>query len=726
MKKILYIILLGLIASGVSGQKSPFTAADVLNIVSFSVRDVTDDGVYIAGTTNTRKDRLNVDHKAYRNPNYVSPSYSKLVILNTNTGVQTPVTAESIIVSGIKWSPDGKSLAFIKYEEGHFRLNIYDLAKNKVRRLSLKTDKEIASNSGVEWTPDGKSVLLSFRDQGWAEKGDSMFTEATVGPITVYDSNRPFLKWDELGNHSSLAMVGLVDVSGQTVKMLLPENRYGSQNLSADGRYLSFSVTYPKKTVYNNQGGADYELKYIELSKPDSVRVLIKKSERRVSANWNPDNNKYAYVDSGKIFIRDIIAEKPVRIGRDTVEIAGKDTSKVRLSINRWSPDGKQILASSSKGYWLLDVNTGSMTDVYRFPQKPETEPTLSVTAWSPDGRYLYMTTSAKDKWERGLLKYDLVEKSMKELVKDSNLYSGWMLNKTGDKIIYNISDGDLPGELYIADKNLQGTKQLTDMNPWLKERAISKSQLIKYRDSDGKELWGILYYPVNYEAGKKYPVVCEIYEDFFSNGYSFSMQLLANAGYFAFKPSVNLIQGYPGEAWIKGITAGLNKLIDEGLVDEKKQGVHGTSYGGYATSLLITQTDRFAAAINISGKVNIISFLGDSPRMGTRNYAAAENGQDRIGESLWDAPMQYFATSAVLHADRIKTPHLLLTGEGDWNVPAVNTREMYYAMRRLGKDVVWVNYYNGGHGAGAASDESDFYDHWRRIIEWYEKYFNK
>jgi dipeptidyl aminopeptidase/acylaminoacyl peptidase len=176
----------------------------------------------------------------------------------------------------------------------------------------------------------------------------------------------------------------------------------------------------------------------------------------------------------------------------------------------------------------------------------------------------------------------------------------------------------------------------------------------------------------------------------------------------------------------VKGITSGINKLIDEGLVDEKKLGVHGTSYGGYAASLLITQTDRFAAAINISGKVNIVSFLGDSPKIGTRNYAAAENGQDRIGETLWEAPMKYFATSAVLHADRIKTPHLLLTGEGDWNVPATNTRELYYAMRRLGKEVVWVNYVNGGHGAGAASNESDFYDHWKRIIEWYDKYFNK
>lgn len=726
MKKNLVFVVLFVVASAANGQKTPFTAADAVNMVSFSVQDATEDGVLIAGTTYTRRDRFNVDHTAYGNPNYVSPSFSRLVVLNTSTGIQTPVLTEPAIVSNVKWSPDGKSLAFIKYEEGHFRLNIYDLVKNKVRRLALKTDKEIASNTGVDWTPDGKGILLSFRDIGWKEKGDSMFTEATVGPITVYDSKRPFLKWDELRNHTSLAMAGLVDVNGLTVKMLLKEHRYGGMNLSADGRYLSYTITYPKKTVYDNQSGSDYELKYIEINNPDSARVLIKKSDRRISVNWNPDRNKYAYADSGKVFVRAIGTEKPVRIGRDTVEISGKDTSKVRLSINRWSPDGTKILASSSKGYWLLDVKSGSMEDVYRFPEKPETQPTLAITAWSPDGRYLYMTTSAKDKWERGLVRYDLKEKEMKELVKDSNLYTGWQLNKAGDKFIYNMSDGDLPGELYIADSNLQGAKRITDMNPWMRDRAISKSRLIKYRDSDGKELWGVLYYPVNYEPGKKYPLVCEIYEGFFTNGFSFSMQLLTNAGYFAFKPSVNLIQGYPGEAWVKGITSGINKLIDEGLVDEKKLGVHGTSYGGYATSLLITQTDRFAAAINISGKVNIVSFLGDSPRMGTRNYAAAENGQDRIGASLWDAQMQYFATSAILYADRIKTPHLLLTGEGDWNVPAVNTRELYYALRRLGKDVVWVNYYNGGHGAGAASNESDFYDHWDRIIGWYEKYFNK
>ncbi len=726
MKRSLICIVLIALACGVNAQKTAFTVNDALNVVSFSVQDATDDGTLLAITTNTRRDRMNVDHQRYGDPNYVSPSFSRLVILNTVTGAQIPVVNEPIIVGSVAWSPDGSNLAYIRYEEGRFRLNVYDLAKKRVRRLNLRTDREIASGSSIIWTPDGKGVLLNFRDHGWKEKGDSMFREATVGPVTVYDGSRPFLKWDEIRNFSSLVMTGVVDVNSQAVTMLLKEERNGSLRLSKDGRYLSYAVTYPKKTVYDGRGGTDYELKYIEMAKPDSARVLVKKSERRVAVTWNDDNSLYAYVDSAKVFVFGPGMEKARRICRDTTEVAKKDTVKVRLSVNRWSPDGSKILASSQNGYWLIDVESGKMEDVYRFPEDREKEPALSITEWSPDGRYLYMTTSARDKWERGLVRYDLVSKSFTELVKDSNLYSGWRLTAKGEKFIYTISDGDMPADLYVAGNELKDVKRLTDYNPWVRERKISKSELIKYRDSDGKELWGILYYPVDYEEGKKYPLVCEIYEGFFSNGFNYSMQLFTNAGYFALRPSVNLIQGYPGEAWIKGITSGINKLIDEGLVDEKKLGVQGGSYGGYATSLLITQTDRFAAAINISGKTNIVSFLGDSPRIGTRNYSAAENGQDRIGQTLWEAPMKYFATSAVLYADRIKTPHLLLTGEGDWNVPATNSRELYYAMRRLGKEVMWVNYVNGGHGAGTASNEADFFDHWQRVFGWYEKWFNK
>jgi dipeptidyl aminopeptidase/acylaminoacyl peptidase len=189
--------------------------------------------------------------------------------------------------------------------------------------------------------------------------------------------------------------------------------------------------------------------------------------------------------------------------------------------------------------------------------------------------------------------------------------------------------------------------------------------------------------------------------------------------------PSVGFEIGYPGEAWIKGVTAAANAVIASGVADSSRLAVMGQSYGGYATNLLITQTGRFAAAINVSGKVDLISFYTDSPRLGVRNIHAAEKSQDRIGATLWQQPQKYVAHSAIMFADRITTPLLMLTGGQDHNVPELNEREMYYALRRLGKTVTWVSYTNGGHGAPSTT-ETDIVDWHQRILDWLAKYLGE
>lgn len=723
-----YLIIITLILCNVSifSQKTAFTSKDALHLKSFSISDITEDGKYITGFTRSRMDRLNTDHKQFGNPNYIQSSSSNLVIIKTMSGEKIFPFENKGIFRRTQWSPDGKTLAILKNDNLDFNLYLFTVSTGKLKKFKFNSDKKIASNSPLIWSQDGESIVVSVRDYGWTVKGDSLFNEATIGPIIEYDSKRPFLKWDEIRNFSSLSILVEINLKSREVKELTKQGNFGGLRFSKKGKDLIYTQNYPLKTVYDRKNGTEYELKRIDFDKDYTSTVLNKKTKKRLNLSWNKLNTQYAYVDSGMVFIRSIVEDSAVKISMDTTEIIKSDTSKVKFSVNQWSPDGKFILASSKSGYWLINIITKDMERVYEFPEDKETAPGLRIIHWSSDSKHWYMSYTAKDKWERGIVKYSLSDRKFTDLVKDENLYSRWIVSENGEHFFYNYSDGNKPNNLFVFDKDFKNPKQLTDLNPWIENKKITKSELIKYRDADGNELNGILYYPVDYEEGKKYPLVCEIYETFFNNGYSMSMNLIANAGYFGFKPSVKLEKGYPGEAWIKGITSGINLLIEKGLVDENKLGVHGTSYGGYATSLLISQTDRFAAAINISGKVNIISFLGDSPRIGTRNYTAAEVGQDRIGQTLWQAPLKYIETSAVLFADRIKTPHLLLTGDGDWNVPAVNSRELYYALRRLGKEVVWVNYFNGGHGAGAASNESDFHDHWKRILAWYQIHFEK
>jgi hypothetical protein len=91
MKRILLTSAAAILFCSLWAQKTPFTPADAMSVVSFSVQDITDDGTLIAATTYTRRDRVGVDHQRYGDPGYVSPSYSRLVLLNTGTGDQKPV-----------------------------------------------------------------------------------------------------------------------------------------------------------------------------------------------------------------------------------------------------------------------------------------------------------------------------------------------------------------------------------------------------------------------------------------------------------------------------------------------------------------------------------------------------------------------------------------------------------------------------------------------------------
>ncbi len=719
-------VALILFVRGASISQTVFSSEDALSIKSFSVQSLTEDGRYFAGIVSSGRDRLNVDHRRYGDPTYISPRTGEVEILDTETKEWISLFEKKQQVRSLTWSPDGSTLAFFLLEDGAYQLYTFALDGKKMKKIKLKTDKRIASNSPLIWVNNGDAVVLALRENGWAQKSREMFSEAIEGPITVYDSRKPFLKWDEIRGRSALQIIARVTLESREVLELLPEGRYSSIRFAEERPLFSFVRTFPLKTSYQRRGGSEYELLALEVGADTSlISVLRARSDRRINVSWNEENTAFAYSDSGFIFLQTIdeTAPKNLTRGIDTDQI---DSAKVEFSMNRWSPDGSKLLVSSEKGYWLLDPAGPKIELIYEFPEDSEKAPRRNLSAWSPDGRYLYMTYAARDKWERGYSRFDISTGQMEDLYKDSNLYGGWRMSEDGEMFFFNFSDGDRPNNLYKTDKKFTEKTQLTELNPWIADKKLTRSELISYLDADGNELYGILYYPVDYQPDVKYPLVCEIYETFFNNGFNSNMNILAGAGFFGFRPSVTLNTGYPGEAWIKGITAGINKLIERGKVDPEKLGVHGTSYGGYATSLLITQTDRFAAAINISGKTNIISFLGDSPRIGTRNYSAAENGQDRIGATLWEAPLKYINHSAVMFADRVNTPHLLLTGEGDWNVPAASSREMYYALRRLGKECVWVNYVNGGHGAGRASNEAEYHDQWKRIIDWYTTHFEK
>lgn len=729
-RSILSLAILFCFSFSLSAQKTAFTVADAINVKSLNSQTLSKDGNLLAGVIADGKARFGTDHFRFKDPSYLNVRSGELVVINTNTGKRTAVFADPVRVTSLTWGEKGEKLYFLQQKDDKLVLAYYEPKNKRVRYVKVKDTRLLTTNSGIEVMPNGEDVVLSVRKTGWMEKAMAEYKEATEGPIVVYDGNDDYLKWDRISLTASLTEIVKINLKSGKMDDLLPESSYSGLSISKEGQYLTFNETFRTKTSYTRNDGTEYQVSYLTLNKSDSPKEIYARSDKRRSYRWDEDARNFAWVDSGNVYVDNLTTfgtKDPVNITKGKAFEDDDKKKPVKFSVMRWDDQGKQLLLSSKGGWWTIASDGTDLEQIYEFPEdeaEKKALPNRSVVKWSEDGDYLYVSYSEKEQWKRGIQRYIINSRQFEDLMTDSNLYSGWRFAEKGDKVVYSMSDGDKPNEVFVNNSDFDNSKKLTNLNPWVANKKWTKTELISYRDADGKELKGILYYPVDYDPNKKYPMVLEVYETFFNNGYRSSMNLMANQGYFGLRPSVHLEQGYPGEAWLKGVTSAINMLVDKGLIDNDKVGIQGTSYGGYATSLIITQTDRFAASINISGKVNIISFLGDSPKIGTRNYAAAEVGQDRIGGSFWDVPLKYFQTSAVFFADRVKTPHMLISGEGDWNVPGTNSREMYYALRRLGKDVVWVNYMKGGHGAGFASTESDYYDQYDRIFKYYDKYF--
>lgn len=705
------------------GLGAQLTTELALDVRTPSILDATDDARYVALFLATRRGRTDTDHFRFGDPTYIAPRYGELMIVDAVEGATWTLYDGPVQVRAARWSPDGTRLAYYLRQGDGYELHIHEPGGRLDRRVELRTTKALSSQALLEWTPDSRSLLVELRPEGWAEEARSAFLELTEGPVVVQDASNDFLAWDRVRNLGGREIPALVDIASGAVRELAGETRLADARFSRDGARLLFTTATPTRTAYARNEGTAYTLETLDLS--SGVRqVAVEARERPLRPRWNEAGSAFAYAEDGDVFVRRLDADSAVNLTaahREVVE--GADTTRRSFSLLAWRPDGEALLAGDGDGWVVLDPEGGPPRRVFAFEEDEESRPRRSFVAWSEDGASIFFSSSAPDRWWRGLRRLDAASGSVEDVLVDEQLYRSWTVARDGSRVVFRRSDGDRPDEIWALEPG-GSPRRLTELNPQLGEVELARTELVSYLDLDGERQFGILYYPIGYEEGKRYPLVAEIYEDFFDNGYHENMNLVAAQGWFGFRPSVTFETGYPGEAWFKAVPNAINALIDRGLVDPDRVGVYGQSYGGYAVNLLITQTDRFAAAANVSGKVNIISFLGDSPRITTRNYRAAEEGQDRIGATLWEQPHKYINTSAVMFADRIDTPLLLLSGEGDWNVPATNQREMYYALRRLGKEVVWVNYMKGGHGAGRASTVEDFHDHWRRMFAWFRVHF--
>jgi dipeptidyl aminopeptidase/acylaminoacyl peptidase len=708
-----------------------FTAADALEINTYAIADLSDDGHWVALTQSVRRDSYGNDYRHDGDPTYVHPTPVRLWSVDARTGQRQAVFTDKRALRAVGWSPDGSQLALLLWNGDVYEPAIWSRATGKLTTLKLPAGKYVAETSDLQWNGAGSQIIVAVHTMEWRKKARDMFTQMTVGPVFVQSSKDPFLSWEELRRMGNRRSVGAIDVKSGQYRELIPETTLASYVLAEDGSTIAYAEDQTKKTEYEVRGN-DSRLVARSIATGD-VRTLVP-STRGAVVVWAEDGRRYAYSRDGRVYVASLAdtaarlvagPPEPAKGASAPVDSAPRDGRGAaprpdRFTATRFSPHGDALLVSNRDGLWLVDLASSAREMVIATNDSNPATPRATLAAWTDDGSKLYFTIASRTKWERGIVRYDRATKQTRELLKDTRMYNGLRLSKDGNTSFLMAAAGNRPPDVYVANGDLSNVRRFVESNPQLASKHLGPTDLLSYLDADGHSKYAVVHYPADYQKGKAYPTVFIIYEDFFDDSWDIAANVLAANGYVVVKPSVDFETGFPGEAWLKGVTAAANKLIELGVADSARLGVQGTSYGGYATNLLITQTNRFKAAINISGKVDIISFYTDSPRLGVRNITAAERQQDRLGATLWQQPQKYVQHSAIMFADRIQTPLMLITGAQDSNVPADNTREMYYGLRRLGKEVVWVNYVNGGHGGGVASTD-DFLDMYRRMVEWYD-----
>jgi len=265
---------------------------------------------------------------------------------------------------------------------------------------------------------------------------------------------------------------------------------------------------------------------------------------------------------------------------------------------------------------------------------------------------------------------------------------------------------------------SLTNLSRISDANPWQNEYNWGTAELVTWTSSDGKPLQGILYKPENFDPSKKYPMVSYFYEDLSDGLHNYIAPTGRNVinpthyvsnGYLVFEPDIYYEIGYPGPSAMKSIVPGVQMLLGRGYVDPKGLGLQGQSWGGYQTAYIITQSTMFNAAMAGAPVANMTSAYGGI-RWGTgiARTGQYENGQSRIGASLWDAPSRYLENSPLFSLPRVTTPLFIMSNDQDDAVPWYQGIELFLGMRRLGKEAYLINYVNDVHNPASRANQKD------------------
>ena len=385
--------------------------------------------------------------------------------------------------------------------------------------------------------------------------------------------------------------------------------------------------------------------------------------------------------------------------GTDAIQITNNNVSEQGAQL---SPDNTTILFTSfSNEEFEFYYND----NIFLAPAKGNRHKLLlkkmphevGSTTWSKDGNSIYFTANTGVRTE--LFSVTVKGEKLAQLTKGDHALRNFRYYPRLDRFVFGIGEQTNAGDIYtLENKRRASPKKVTKVYDYLNnEFRLPKQEAIQWKGADGTTVEGLLYYPLDYEKGKTYPLCVQTHggpaaSDKFSFGsWSRYVQVLTSRGWMVFKPNYRGSTGY-GDDYLRDmvghyyrqshldVMTGVDHLINKGLADGDRMVKMGWSGGGHMTNKIITHTDRFKAASSGAGAVNWISMYAQSD---VRIYRTPW-----FGGTPWqkDAPIDaYWDHSPLKDISKVTTPTLVLVGENDVRVPMPQSVELYRALKSNG-----------------------------------------
>ena len=600
--------------------------------------------------------------------------FSQIHITSIDSKTTLPMTAVYMNASDPQWSPDGKYLAFLGV-----RGTDKD-TENQVWTLDLRGGEAVQFTNvpqGVNsyrWSPDGTKMALVIKDaKPLTNASDENSSNEKLEPFVI---DRLQFKKD---------YVGYLD-------------RRRTHIYIKNGHEKPIQITF-----------GDYD---------DS------------DPQWNPDNKLIAFVskregdpdanNNSDIWLVDSSDDKKNRELKKLTINPGPDTNP------SWSPDGNTIAYISSiepDKLWyatehlaITDKNNGE-TKLLSLNY----DRMISTPMFSNDGKSIFALAS--DRGNRPLIKFDLSNGDKENITPGELSVRNYAIGNR-DKIITLMSSHHSPFNFYQIKRD--EIINLTNYNnAILKDTKLADVKRLIVPGWRNEPVESFIYYPPNYDNQKIYPTIFVLHGGPVSQhdtSFDEFAQLYAANGYIAVLPNPHGSSGY-GQAYsyalnkkwgvpdFEDVDAIADYLVENGVSDPNKLGVGGWSYGGILTNYVITKSTRFSGAVSGASEVNHRANYGHDIY---QNEWEVELGLPWVNIEDWEA------INPFNDLGKVTTPTLVIGGQLDWNVPILNSEQLYQVLKRRGIDTKLVVYPGEYHGINRPSFVRDRYE---RFIDWFDQY---